>query len=91
MHFSGLLIRTHPASVDACKRELSRCPGLDVYATDAPGGRIVAVLETTTAQEQEDGLRRAQSLPHVISAELVYHYFGDADDSANESSKEEKP
>jgi len=89
MHVSGLLIRTLPESIEDCARELSRCPGFDVCATDAEG-RIVAVLETRTAREQEDGLRRAQSLPHVISAELVYHYFGDADDPANESSTEEE-
>lgn len=88
MHFSGLLIRTKPNSIEDCKRELSQCRGLEVYTTDAETGRIVAVLETNTVEEQEAGLRRAQSLPHVISAELVYHYLGDANDKASDSPSE---
>jgi len=84
MHFSGLLIRTTPGSIEDCERELSRCRGLQVYTTDAETGRIVAVLETDTVEEQEVGLRRAQSLPHVISAELVYHYVGETDDNESE-------
>jgi nitrate reductase NapAB chaperone NapD len=44
--------------------------------TDPATGRIVVVLETESVGEQESGLRHLQSLPRVISAELVYHYFG---------------
>jgi nitrate reductase NapAB chaperone NapD len=90
VHFSGLLILTKPGSVQTCADELSSCAGFDVYAVDADTGRIVAVLETETVEEQESGLRWAQTRPHVISAELVYHYFGDADDLENTPPTEEK-
>jgi nitrate reductase NapAB chaperone NapD len=83
MHFSGLLIRANPSSTEDCERELSQCRGLEVYTTDAATGRIVAVLETRTIEEQEAVLRQAQSLPHVVSAELVYRYFRDAQGNAS--------
>jgi nitrate reductase NapAB chaperone NapD len=78
MHYSGLLVISKPGFTRKCTRELARCPGFSVHVADEASGRIVAVLETATIQEQEDGLRHAQRLRHVISAELVCHYFGDA-------------
>ncbi len=78
MHYSGLLILSRPDHVEECARELALCPGVEVYITDNASGRIVAVLETESLDEQEKGLRCAQGLPHVLTAELVYHYFGDA-------------
>ncbi len=80
MHLSGLLVICKPSSTDACVRDLEPCSGIDIYVTDRSKGRIVVVLETKTLDEQADGLRHVQRLPHVKSAELVYHYFGDAGD-----------
>jgi nitrate reductase NapAB chaperone NapD len=78
MHYSGLLVRSKPDRAEDCARDLALCPGVEVFVTDEATGRIVAVLETETLEDQENGLRRAQGLPHVLTAELVYHYFGDA-------------
>jgi nitrate reductase NapAB chaperone NapD len=58
---------------------LAQSTGIDVYVTDGTNGRIVVVLETETVDGQEAGLRRVQALPLVMYAELVYHYFGDAE------------
>lgn len=83
MHYSGLLVRSQPERAEDCARELARCPGIEVFITDVATGRIVAVLETATLEDQENGLRRAQELPHVLTAELVYHYFGDEPETRN--------
>lgn len=80
MHLSGLLILCEPASTGACLRDLEPYANIEVYVTDPAQGRVVVVLETETLEGQEDGLRRVQQLPHVKTAELVYHYFGEADD-----------
>ena len=79
MHYSGLLINCEPASIEACARELAQYPGVDVYCADEHGGRIVVVLETETLDEQESAFRCFRELPNVRGAELVYHYFGDAE------------
>lgn len=78
MHYSGLIVLCDPSFIEACVRHLDGCADVDVYVSDSASGRIVAVLETDTIEEQEEGLRRVQALPHVRVAELVYHYFGDA-------------
>jgi nitrate reductase NapD len=90
MHYSGLVVISKRGSADACARELADCPGIDVYVADEASGRIVAVLETETVEEQENGLRRVQTLPHVVSAELVYHYFGDESELLSEYTFEEE-
>jgi nitrate reductase NapAB chaperone NapD len=77
MHYSGILVMSRTQSIYDCVRELIGCPGVDVYSTDPATGRIVVVLETETLDDQEKGLRTVQNLTHVLSAELVYHYFGD--------------
>lgn len=77
MHYSGILVLSDPASCQDCIQELTSCNGVDVYSNDPATGRIVVVLETETLDAQESGLRRVQGLPHVLAAELVYHYFGD--------------
>ena len=80
MHLSGLLVFCEPTSTEACVQGLERCSDVDVYVTDSARGRVVVVLETETLEGQADGLRRVQRVPHVKTAELVYHYFGEAQD-----------
>lgn len=79
MHYSGLLVRCDPDTIDACRDELTACPGVDIFTSDAGTGRIVIVLETRTLEEQETGLQHVQALRTVRTAELVYHYFGDTE------------
>jgi len=79
MQFSGLLVTSEASTFAACVRELEAHPGVDVYMTDAATSRVVVVLETETVEAQEQQFREIQRLPHVRSAELVYHYFGDTD------------
>ena len=85
MHLSGLIILCEPASTGACLRDLEPYANIEVYVTDPALGRVVVVMETETLEGQEDGLRQVQQLPYVKAAELVYHYFGDADNVAPDS------
>ena len=81
MHYSGLLIIARPDRLEDCARQVAQCPGVEVYVRQEASHRLVAVLETDTLQQQEDGLRRVQQLPPVAAAELVYHYFGHAEET----------
>ncbi|MEZ5581735.1 MAG: chaperone NapD [Candidatus Competibacteraceae bacterium] len=38
---------------------------------------MVVVQGAATVDAEIEGLRRIQQLPHVIMAELVYHYFAE--------------
>lgn len=73
MHYSGIVVKTDPLSVDDCRRALERLPGVEVHYCEPASGRLVVVQETANAEEQEFGLRRIQGLPLVRVAALVEH------------------
>jgi len=72
-HYSGIVVVTAPAELEACRRDLEALPGVEIHHADRVGGRLVAVQETATARAQEEGLRRIQALPRVRVAALVEH------------------
>ncbi len=82
MNLSGILVLTSPEWCDEVANSLNQVPGVEVHIHE-PQGRIIAVQEAETIDDEVAGLRRIKTLPHVISAELVYHYLGD--DSTPES------
>jgi nitrate reductase NapD len=77
MNISGILVSALPAHVTDVVAALATLPLTDVTQVDAPRGRIIVVQERKTVAQESDGLRAIQQLPHVISADLVMHYFGD--------------
>ena len=69
-----------PTGLAESVRRLEVLHGIEVQFTDAARGRIVVTQESATTEEQEEGLRRIQALPGLLSAELVCHYFGNLED-----------
>lgn len=72
-HVSGILVYVRPGALARCRADLEALPGVEVHHFDEAGGRLVAVQETATAEEQEEGLRRIQRLAGVRLAALVEH------------------
>jgi nitrate reductase NapD len=75
MNLSGILVVVTPERTPAAAQRLAALPGMEVYHTDAASGRIVVIQEAGSVAEEVDGLKRIKSLPWVILAEMVYHYF----------------
>jgi nitrate reductase NapAB chaperone NapD len=73
MHLSGILVVTDPSEIEQCARELESLSRVEVHYLYPDSGRIIAVQETDSAEEQETGLRRIQALPRVRMAALVEH------------------
>lgn len=82
MNISGIVVTTAPARVPEVAAALAALPFLEVSHADPRSGRIVVVQERESIADEMDGLRAIQRLPGVISADLVVHYFGDADPPA---------
>ena len=78
---SGLCITARPERLAAVETMLNERRGLEVYARDPQGGRLIAVQECTTIEEHQRKLREVQALPDVLTAELVLHYT-DQEESA---------
>ena len=88
MHYSGVLVYAKTDQFEDCLQQVDDCAGVEVHFSYPDSGRMIAVLETEGADDQEEILRRIQRLPGVAAAELVYHYFGDDD---GEQSSPDKP
>src|SRR5512139_3771446 len=77
MNLSGILVRALPAQVDDVVARLRALPGVDVHEVDVPTGRVVVVQEAPTVDDEVAGLARIKSVPGVIAADMVYHYFAE--------------
>lgn len=73
MHYSGILVMVDPSGIDQVAQTLETLSGVEVHYLYPDSGRIIAVQETDTAAEQQDGLRRIQALDGVHMAALVEH------------------
>lgn len=77
MNLSSIVVVVPPDRVAAALVNLAHLPGVEVHYAEAQTGRIVLIQEAASVETEQDGLRRIQSLPHVIQAEMAYHYFAD--------------
>jgi nitrate reductase NapD len=72
---SGIVVVVPPQRIDECACALAALPGVDVHYTRS--GKLVVTLETDCVEAEVEGLKRIKALPHVILAEMVYHYCGE--------------
>ena len=78
---SGLCITARREELAAVEQMLNERPGLEVHARDLQSGRLIAVQECATVEQHQRQLRELQTLPGVLTAELVLHYR-DPDDGS---------
>lgn len=77
MNLSGILVVATPPHLAAVTAELAALPGVEVHHTDPPSGRIIVVQEAESIDDEVAGLKRIKQLPHVVMAEMAYHYFAE--------------
>ncbi len=77
MNLSGILVVAKPPNMAAVVAELAALPGVEVHHTDPPCGRIIVVQEAESIDDEVAGLKRIKQLPHVVMAEMAYHYFAE--------------
>lgn len=77
MNLSGILVAARSERLAAVIRGLKALPGVEVHQVDEATGRIVVVQEAEDILAEIEGLKRIKSLPDVVMAEMVYHYFAD--------------
>lgn len=74
---SGIVVTTTPDAFTDVEVALAALPGIEVRERDPLTHRLVVVQEAATIDGEIDGMRAMQSLPGVVDASLVVHYFGD--------------
>ncbi|MEW5893511.1 MAG: chaperone NapD [Pseudomonadota bacterium] len=77
MNLSGILVVAKPEWLDTVIAELKALPGLEVHQTEPDTGRIVVVQEAPDIRAEMAALRAIKALPHVVLAEMVYHYIAE--------------
>lgn len=91
MNLSSILVYSPPASMDSVNAMLTTLPGIEVHYQCPETGRMVVIQELPDSASETEGLNRIKTLPHVLAAELVYHYLDeladgqDAPDSGSSS------
>lgn len=79
MNLSGILVVADAARIDVVLADLAALEGVEVHAADRASGRIVVVQEAPDVDAEVAGFMRIRTLPHVLAADLVCHYFGEQD------------
>ena len=77
MNLSGILVVADTDHIDAVLAQLAALDGVEIAQCDRAGGRIVLVQEAPHVGAEVAGFSRIRALPHVLSADLVCHYFGE--------------
>ena len=71
---SGLCVMVRPEHLEDVESSLAVLDWVEVYARDETTGRLIVVQEHQTIKEHQDGRRRLQAVPHVLTAYLVVHH-----------------
>ncbi len=77
MNLSGILVVAAVEHIDKVLAQLRELSGVEVHEVDHAGGRIVVVQEAQDVDAEVAGFMRIRTLPHVLAADLVCHYFGE--------------
>lgn len=84
MNISSILVVTTQPYFDSTIASLSDIDGVQVHYCDEKTSRIVVTQEAENTDTEVEGLKRIKSLPHVVLAEMVYHYCEDPEGEARE-------
>lgn len=76
LNVCGVLVHAQPEYSDVVRAGLEEQPGVEVHAV-SDDGRIIVTVEKETQRQTGDTLTQFQHIDHVLSTSLVYQYFDD--------------
>ena len=77
MNLSGILVVASRERQQEVVDGLGAIGGVEVHQVDEATGRIIVVQEAADIHAEIDGLKRIKAVPHVLMAEMVYHYLAE--------------
>jgi periplasmic nitrate reductase NapD len=72
IEIASILVQVRPERVDAVARTIERLPGSQIYSR-SPQGKLAVVIEADNVGDIGATLNAISSMPHVLSAALVFH------------------
>ncbi len=85
MNLSSILVYTSSKHLEDLQSSLCALPGIEVHHQCHDTGRLIVIQEAVDEKTEMDGLRRIKDLPHVMAAEMFYHYVDDGNTLPAES------
>jgi len=77
MNLSGILVVAKPEWHGQVLENLRALDGVEVHQDEPETGRIVVVQEAEDINAEVAALRSIKAVPHVLMAEMVYHYVAE--------------
>ena len=77
MNISAILVTTPSANTLNMIEQLNQLEGVEVFHHDTSTGKIIAIQEAESINDEVAGLKRIKKLPNITLAEMVEHYFGE--------------
>jgi len=77
MNLSSILVFTSPDNIPDLQTHLQALPGIEVHYQCNDTGRLIVIQEASNDEAEMDGLQQIKALPHVMAAEMFYHYVDD--------------
>ncbi|HBA88244.1 MAG TPA: nitrate reductase formation protein NapD [Geobacter sp.] len=74
MPVSGVVVTCMAASAENIAQQLAELNGVEVHGV-LPGGRIVAVVEADTVDDEVALVTGFEEIEGVVSVQLAYHNF----------------
>jgi periplasmic nitrate reductase NapD len=71
VEIASILVRARPEHLDEAARAIEALPGAQIYSRD-PKGKLVVVIEAADTGSVGATLNVISSLPHVLTASLVF-------------------
>ena len=87
VNLSGIAVSVRADQFEQTISKLGDLPGVEVRHRDAGSARIVVIQEAESVDAEVEGLKRIKSIPGVLVAELVYHYFAEDEGMATQASQ----
>lgn len=76
MPISGIVVSCEPERLETLGRIVSELDGIEVHGT-LPDGKIIAVIEAETVQDEVDLVAKLHDLEGVVAVRMAYHNFED--------------
>lgn len=86
---SGLCLMVRPELMGEVEASLRDFAWVEIHARDEATGRLIVVQEHQTIEEHQNGLRKLQAVPHVLTADLVVHHSLSSSDEGTENRRSE--
>jgi nitrate reductase NapD len=80
VNISAILVVAEAGRSSEVASTIAALPGVELHLSDAPSGRLIIIQEAADIDAEIAGLRSIKALPHVVMAEMIYHYFAEDED-----------